>query len=214
MASEKKLPEHVQIIHSLMLRSKKNREVLIPTVLLTGIVSLFLGVSITLKAGIGSEFNAEAITTGSWVSSWLLAAVSVLLLTVFFAGKQAKRENHPVNTPQLRHVFRSIAPALVLGFASGTALCFHDFSYLPVTASLWIACYGVALHAIRLYTTKSARFLGIVMLAIGLSGLFVSLKTQGMIHPLHLANYFMALSFGMFHLVVASGSILFAKATR
>lgn len=214
MATEKKLPEHVQIIQSLMLRPEKNRTILIPTFLLTGIVSIILGTSITLKAGLGVVFNDFSITTGSWVCSWLLAAACVLLLTLFFAGKQAKREQHALNTPQLRHVLRSLAPALFLGFASGVALCFHDANNLPLTASLWISCYGIALHSIRLYTTKSARFLGILMLAIGLACFFVSLKTKGIVHPLHLANYFMALAFGMFHLITASGSILFAKISR
>lgn len=214
MASDKKLPEHVQIIESLMLRSKLNRATLIPTVLFTGVASIILGTSLTLKAGRGIEFTNFPITTGYWVSSWLLSAVCVLLVSIFFASKQAKRDQHDLNSPQLRHVFRSLAPALFLGLVSGIALCFHDASNLPLTASLWISCYGVALLAIRLYTTKSARFLGILMLALGLACFFVTLRTEGLIHPLHLANFFMAIAFGMFHLIVASGSILFAKVSR
>lgn len=212
MAKKKTLPEHVQIIESLMLNSKNYRAIMIPTMLLTGIASLILGTSLTLKAGREIDLYTYPSTTGSWVSSWLLAALAVLVVGLFVSARQTKREKRKLNSPQLRHVFRSLAPALSLGLFTGIALCFTDVRNLPLTASLWISSYGVALLSIRLYTTKSARFLGILMLALGLACFFVSLRTAGLIHPLHLANFFMAIAFGMFHLIVASGSILFAKA--
>ena len=212
MGKQKTLPEHVQIIESLMLNSNNHRAILIPTMLLTGLTAITLGTSLTLKAGRGIDLYTYPSTTGSWVSSWLLAALGIVIVGLFIAAKQAKVANKNFNSPQLRHVFRSLAPALSLGLLTGVALSFHDVRNLPLTASLWIASYGVALLSIRLYTTKSARFLGILMLALGLACFFVSLRTEGLIHPLHLANFFMAIAFGMFHLIVASGSILFAKA--
>ena len=52
-------------------------------------------------------------------------------MALFFAGKQAKADGHSLNTPQLRHVFRSLVPSLLLGFITGMALCFHDIRLLP-----------------------------------------------------------------------------------
>ncbi|MEO1856769.1 MAG: hypothetical protein ABGY95_05305 [Rubritalea sp.] len=212
MPKQKTLPEHIQIIESLMLRSKQHRGIMIPTMLMTGIAALVLGTSLTLKAGRSIDLHTYPINAGSWISTWLAAALSALTVAFFFAAKQAKANGHILNTPQLRHVFRSFMPSLILGFVAGSALSFHDIRLLPLTASLWIASYGVALLSIRLYTTKSARFLGILMLALGLACFWVSLRTQEFIHPIHLANFFMAIAFGMFHLIVVSGSILFAKA--
>lgn len=211
MPADKPLPDHVKIIESLMLRSKQHRAVMIPTMLMTGIVSLILGTSITLKVGRGIDLQTYPLSAGDWIWTWISAAFCALIVALFFAGKQAKADGHTLNTPQLKHVFRSLSPALLLGFVTGTALSFHDIRFLPLTASLWIASYGVALLSIRLYTTKSARFLGILMLALGLACFWVSLRTQEVIHPIHLANFFMSIAFGMFHLIVASGSILFAK---
>lgn len=211
MLADKPLPEHVQIIESLMLRSKQHRGIMIPTMLMTGIAAIILGTSLTLQAGRGIDLHTFPISAGEWIWTWVCTAFSAFVVALFFAGKQAKADGHSLNTPQLRHVFRSLVPSLLLGFITGMALCFHDIRLLPLTASLWIASYGVALLSIRLYTTKSARFLGILMLALGLACFWVSLRTQEVIHPIHLANFFMSIAFGMFHLIVASGSILFTK---
>ena len=211
MAKPKKLPEHVQIIESLMLRTKQHRGIMLPTTLVTGLVAIIIGTSLTLKIGREIDLYTYPITAGEWIATWISAALCALIVALFFARRQAKADDHTLNTPQLKHVFRSLAPSLLLGFVTGTALSFHDIRLLPLTASLWIASYGVALLSIRLYTTKSARFLGILMLALGLACFWVSLRPQSMIHPIHLANFFMAIAFGMFHLIVASGSILFAK---
>ena len=207
----KPISEHIEIINSLMQRSAQHRTIIIPTILMTGIASLVLSTSLTFQVGREATLQNYPINAGDWIWTWIGAAICALSVSLFFAKRQANRDGHALNTPQLRHVFRSFAPALLLGFLSGTALCFHDIRLLPLTAALWISSYGVALLSIRLYATKSARFLGVLMLALGLACFWVGLRTQGTIHPIHLANFFMAIAFGMFHLIVASGSILFAK---
>ncbi|MFC5049616.1 hypothetical protein ACFPK9_03150 [Rubritalea spongiae] len=212
MAANNSLPEHVEIIQKLMLRAPQHRAILIPTMLLIGIVSLTWGISLTITTGIETPINSYPITTGFWVFSWLIAAITPLLLSIFLSSKQAKKDQHKLDTPQLRHIFRSLAPALISGFVFGMIVGFHDIRNLPFTASIWISSYGVALLAIRIYCTKSARFLGILMLSLGLSYSIVAYSSFGSMHPIHLANFFMCVAFGMFHLIVASGSILFAKA--
>jgi ABC-type transporter Mla maintaining outer membrane lipid asymmetry permease subunit MlaE len=212
MAADKPLPEHVEIIQKLMLRAPQHRAILIPTMLLIGLVSLALGISLTLKTGIETPLYSYPISTGFWVFSWLTAALAPALLSIFLASKEAKKAEHEIDSPQLRHIFRSLAPALISGFIIGTLVSFHDVRSLPLTAAIWIASYGVALLAIRIYCTRSAGFLGILMLALGLTYTWVALRVEGVVHPIHLANFFMCVAFGMFHLIVASGSILFAKA--
>lgn len=212
MDAKRPLPEHVEIIEQLMLRAPQHRAIFIPTLLLIGVISLLLGVGLTVKAGIETPLTSYPITTGSWILSWLTAAIAPVLLSLYLAAQQSKKAEHPLDCPQLRHLFRSLAPALIAGLVVGTLISFHDVRYLPLGAAIWIASYGVALLAIRIYCTKSTRFLGVLMLALGLAYCWVALRTFGFIHPLHLANFFMCVAFGMFHLIVASGSILFAKA--
>ncbi|MFC4994075.1 hypothetical protein [Rubritalea tangerina] len=180
--------------------------------LATGVASMIIGISLTLKIGRESAIYHFPMSTGEWVSTWLCTALCAFIVSLFLARKQASIDGHPMNTPQLRHIFRCLAPSLMLGFVAGTLLSFHDVRYLPAGAALWVSSYGIALLSIRLYATKSARFLGVLMLALGLACLWVSLRTMGLIHPMHLANFYMCIAFGMFHLIVASGSILFAKA--
>lgn len=206
------LPEHVEIIQKLMLRAEQHRAIFIPTMLLIGLIGLALGVSLTFSVGIETPIDAYPITTGFWIFSWLTAATAPVLLSIFLTSKQSKRDQHDLNSPQLRHIFRSLAPALIAGFTIGMLISFDDIRNLPLTAAIWITSYGVALLAIRIYCTKSARFLGVLMLALGLAYTWVSLRVAGTVHPIHLANFFMCVAFGMFHLIVASGSILFAKA--
>lgn len=221
MASEKKLPEHVQIIQSLMLSPEKGRAVLTPTFLLTGLVSLLLGLSLTFKAGLQTELGEYPLSVGSWISAWISTAACVLLLAFFFVAKQAKKDGHSVLSPQLKHVLRSALPALILGFTVGSALACHNPEYLPIAAAIWIASYGVALHSIRLYATKSIRILSALMLALGLACFFASLSNlptgdpdQFQVHPTQLANFMMCLAFGILHINVASGSIFFSKLNR
>ncbi|MGJ8672551.1 hypothetical protein [Rubritalea sp.] len=212
MRPERTLPEHVEIIQQLMLRAPQHRAILIPTMLLIGLVSLTLGMSLTLTAGIDISLSSYPISTGFWIFSWLTASIAPILLCFFLAAKQSKEHQHKLDSAQLRHIFQSLAPALISGFIIGMAVSFHDVRNLPLTAAIWITSYGVALLAIRIYCTKSARFLGILMLALGLAYTFVALRVEGIIHPIHLANFFMCVAFGMFNIIVASGSILFAKA--
>ena len=211
MPADKPLPEHVKIIQRLMLRAPQHRAILIPTMLLIGLTALALGISLTLLAGIEINLSTYPYSTGFWVTCWFAAASAPLTLSIYLSAKQAKNDHHEVDTPQLRHIFRSLAPALLSGFVIGMLLSFHDVRNLPLTAAIWISSYGVALLAIRIYCTKSARFLGVLMLALGLTYCWVALRTYGDIHPIHFANFFMCVAFGMFHLIVATGSILFAK---
>ena len=211
MNPDKPIPEHIEIISKLMLGAQQHRAVMIPMFLITGVVSLLLGIGLTFKAGRTADLTTYTITTGSWISSWLLAGGSMFIVAYYLAARQANDEHHPLDTPQLRHVFRSLFPALIFGITVGIGICFYDVRFLPLTASLWIASYGIALLSISLYTTKSARFLGILMLALGIACAFVSLRTVDLIHPIHLANFFICLAFGVFHFIVASGSIFFKK---
>lgn len=214
MPTPKPLPEHVEIIQSLLMRAPLRRYLSTPLLLLIGLISATLGTILTVMAGRDIPVNFHPITSGCWIMSWVTAAVLVLLSTLLLASRLSKRENKPLNTPGLRHIFRCLAPPLLLGFVTGLALAFDNIEQLPLTASLWIACYGIALISIRIYTTQSLRFLGILMLALGLSFFVISLRVKGLINPLHLANFFIALAFGMFHLIVAAGSITFSRARR
>lgn len=203
-----------------MLRSQEHRSILIPTQLFIGLLSITIGVALTFKVGLKSSLHDYAISTGTWVSFWLLAAIAPVLLASTLRARQAKIEERTLGLDKdqsrghLPHIFRSLAPALLLGGITGSTLAFSDVRQLPLCAALWIACYGIAFLSIRMYCTKSTRFLGVLMLALGISFSIVSQRTLGLVHPMQLANFFMILAFGMFHLVVASGSILFEKAGR
>ncbi len=53
----------------------------------------------------------------------------------------------------------------------------------------------------RTFGSATMPYTGILMLALGLACFCVSLRTQEVIHPIHLANFFMSIAFGMFHLM-------------
>ncbi|WP_018971137.1 hypothetical protein [Rubritalea marina] len=217
VSKPKQAPEHVEIVQSIMLHSQQHRAILIPTQLFIGILSITIGAALTFKANIHTGISEYHITTGTWIGTWMLAAFAPIIVASALRSRQSKVEQRnkqdraESHHGHLAHIFRSLAPALLLGAVTGTSIAFADVRQLPLTASLWIACYGVALLSIRMYCTKSTRFLGILMLALGLSFSIVAQRTIDLIHPIQLANFFMILSFGMFHLVVASGSILFEK---
>lgn len=216
----KQVPDHVAIVESIMLRSQQHRAILIPTQLFIGLLSITVGVGLTFKTGLKAGLQDYNISTGTWVSAWITAAILPILLASTLRSRQAKTEQRTLGLDpketrgHLAHIFRSLAPALLMGGIVGSTLAFADVRQLPLCTALWIACYGIALLSIRMYCTKSTRFLGVLMLALGVTFSIVSQRTLGLIHPIQLANFFMILAFGMFHLVVASGSILFNKATH
>lgn len=208
-------PEHVEIVDNLMLGTEQHRPIFTSTILLTGVLSMAVGITLTLRAGRDLMPGLMPIESSCWLMIWLETALACLLSAVLFASIRARRSRKKLNSPGLRHVLRSLLPALVFGAIASTTLALSDSSLLPFSAATMIATYGIALLCIRLYATRSVRALGIIMLALGCTFCIVSVRVPAhLVNGFHLANFFLTLAFGVFHLIAGIGSLMLSKLQR
>lgn len=211
----KQLPEHVVIVNDLMTGADKHRSIFTSALLFTGVLTFAVGITLTLRAGRDLMPGMMPLSASCWLLIWLETAIACGLSAVLIASIRARKSNTKVNSPGLRHIFSSILPALVFGALAASALAFADSSLLPFSAAIMVGSYGIALLSIRLYTTRSVRALGMIMLALGCTFLIVAARVPAAsVNSFHLANFALTLSFGVFHLIAGIGSLMLAKLQR
>lgn len=208
----KQLPEHAQIVNDLIISAEQRRSLFIPAVMFTGVLTMAVGITLTLRAGRDLMPGVMPMLPQQWLFIWLEAAGACLLSALLIASIRARKSQKKLNTPGLRHVFTSILPSLIVGTCISVTLALKDSSLLPFSAAIMIATYGITLLSIRLYTTLSIRTLGVIMLALGCTFSIVSLRMPAnAVNSFHLANFFLTLAFGVIHLITGIGSLVLGK---
>lgn len=108
-------------------------------------------------------------------------------------------------TDELRTALRAVLPPLLVGGVMGGCLLVFRQSVL-LAALMWILCYGLALLATGGFAPRSIVRLGHLFLWSGLGLTVLCFSPTGEMLPLlpvATASIFMAMTFGLFHLIYA-----------
>jgi len=203
------IQEHLLNIRTMVERATVYRILSAVSAIVGGIIAIVVGIWTSIIFN-KAEFDDFAV--GAWLSAWLFTLFIVCCVNTGIIVKKSKKEQRPVFSSGLKQALKSMIPACVAGAVIGLAILKLDRNYLPLTAAIWLACYGLALLSMSAFSPASLRNLGIGCLALGLASLLIYIRHFGAaFNPLHLANFFMVLGFGALHLIYGFGVMLLNK---
>jgi hypothetical protein len=165
--------ENLQVIRTLMERSAVYRRALAPVMGLVGATGIAAGV-----LGAVLDFKSSRPIAAYW------AAVALVCLTEAFLliRRQAVKALEPFWSPPARRVARAVAPAFFMGLVVGIVFFIvnvddsDDVLTLPI---LWMALYGLAMHAAGFFMPRGFRLFGWGFILCAVAGLGCLLCFEG-----------------------------------
>jgi hypothetical protein len=207
MNEQERAEEHLKTIRRLMERATIYRAISAPTALVGGALSLVA--SFLTADGIPKRTQSND-STNFFVWFWLLVLLLTAATNTFIIVLGARRRNEPVFSASMKAAFIALAPAFIVGGVStlggitaGADWDPSDSFQLGVT---WAMLYGVGLLATSHFAPRSLTMLGWAFLLSGVAGTFGGslLFRISPDFPDRGVALFMALTFGLFHLIYAA----------
>ena len=203
MNEQERAEEHLRTIRRLMERATIYRAISAPTALVGGLLSL-------ATSGIWwFEANSPAFYhPNSYILLWLLVLLLTAGTNVLFIAMGAKKRNEPVFSASMKAALVALFPAFLVAGVF-TLFCFDWESNTVGDASVsvaWAICYGLGLLATSHFAPRSLTLLGWAFLGAGLVAV-LSLRFDfllGIAKILDIPSFFMAGTFGLFHLIYAA----------
>jgi hypothetical protein len=197
----KEAAEQLRTIRSLMERATVYRAISAPAALVAGVLSV--GLSLWQWNRWGSD---GALESSGFTKEWLVVLVVVSLLNVGMLWRSARERAEPFVSAGMKLALGALVPPLVAGFALGL-LAAEAVPRDPVqVSSCWILFYGLALRATGSFAPRSIQRLGLAFFVAGLLSFLPSVRHLAGAGPSPLV--FMAVTFGLFHLVYATAVFL------
>jgi len=209
MNEQERAEEHLKTIRRLMERATIYRAISAPTALVGGVLSLVAS---------GFYLKWRTLHPGGWGDIWgprslfLKLWLAVLLITAgantLFIVIGARKRNEPVFSASMKTALTALAPAFIVGAAF--TICRIGTGRGPGTEAsmsvVWAICYGVGLLATSHFAPRSLTILGWAFLLSSIAGLmFLHFGTFVLFGAINdPAALFMALTFGLFHLIYAA----------
>jgi hypothetical protein len=130
---------------------------------------------------------------------WVVLIASAVVIDIVFTTREARRKNLVLGRPG-KLAALSLTPALMIALLITirmmvdleTAIPAHAVRYLP---PIWIMSYGVGIYSAGLFSVKLPRYFGIAFIIMGALNLLVMT---------HYGILFVALSFGLLHILFGS----------
>jgi hypothetical protein len=190
--------ENIRVIRSLMEKATVYRAISAPGALLGGVLSV-------ITAAIGTFLSGQPkyATDAFFLFPWLILLGITATANGFLLWRDAKKRGDAFISPGMKLVLSAMFP----GMAAGGLCLFADCrGGLPVTASLWVLCYGISLLAAAPFAPGSIRRLGRLFFGAGAALLVSGYFLEGweLAIPNVLAHLIMGSTFGLFHLVYAA----------
>jgi hypothetical protein len=203
MNEQERAEEHLRTIRRLMERATIYRAISAPTALVGGLLSLVASVVYPiLRTPDHGMYTDDSRHIFLWV--WLLVLLLTASTNTLFIVLGARRRNEPVFSASMKAALIALTPPFLLAATitfSGEWNPDWDFDI----SVIWAICYGLGLLATSYFAPRSLMLLGWAFLLAGIAGILVSefiLYWFGHLNP-YPASYFMALTFGLFHLIYA-----------
>lgn len=202
--SEKEAAEHLRTIRALMERATVYRALSAPAAMTGGVVTLALCGFLALRS------PGNRPTTMEFISLWLVVLGLMTVFNFWLLHRSARSRSEHFVSSGMKMALQAIAPPLAAGFV----LSFLAAAYLPTSypeiASCWMLFYGLGLLAMRSFAPQSLVALGGGFFSLGLFG-FLPIVRQFLVWQQYpLGILFMAVSFGLLHLIYAA-AVFFAR---
>ncbi len=188
--------EHLRIIRSLMERATIYRAISAPGALVGG----SLAVTLAAVCWWFSRAGVHVVFVLPWLALLgITAAVNATLLAI-----EARRRRDAFVSPGMKVALRAMVPGLLAG---GLCTLVATDGRAPMTATLWVLCYGLSLLSASHFAPKSIQWLGRTFFVAG--ALLVITATLGLDHwrgtnQTATAHLIMGATFGVFHLIYAA----------
>lgn len=196
--SEKEAAEHLRTIRALMERATVYRAISAPAALLAGLITLVLcGHLFTRNPG-------SLPSTRDFMFLWLGALAIMTASNFYLLWRSARDRGEVFASSGMRMALQAISPPLAAGFVlSFLSANYRPQSY-PEMASYWMLFYGLGLLAMRSFAPQSLVALGGGFFMLGLIGFLPVVREVLNWQPYPQGILFMALSFGLLHLIYAA----------
>ena len=147
---------------------------------------ILMGISALLTAFISSQLSSRSV----WVITWLGEAALAFSIGAWAMFQKAKVVKSPLLYGPGRKFALSLCPAMIAGAVFTVVLYVNGlFHLMPGT---WLLLYGVAVVTGGAFSVRVVPIMGVCFMAIGALALFA---------PFSWANVFMALGFGIQHII-------------
>jgi hypothetical protein len=189
--------EHLRVIRGLMERATIYRAISAPGALVGRMLAVAL-------SGVCWWFSRPGMGMGvSFTAPWLILLAVTAAVNAGLLWNDARRRGDPFVSPGMKVALRAMVPGLIAG---GSCTLIDADGGAPLTATLWVLCYGVSLLSASHFAPKSIQWLGRAFFAAGaltlLAAAFALNQWRGTNQPA-VAHLIMGLTFGLFHLVYA-----------
>ena len=155
-----------------------------------GVGGVLMGVSALIAAVIAHQQP----THERWLLVWILDAAAAAIIGGTALVRKARRRQVPLAVGPARRFALGLAPAMIAGAAlSVAALDVQAWAMLP---AIWMLCYGVAVLGAG--AASAAPIVPIV------GSVFVFAGVVSIATPASLADYWMAATFGVAHIVAGA----------
>jgi hypothetical protein len=193
--------QNLVVIRTLMERAAVYRRALAPVMGLVGVTGMAAG-----GFGMARGYETSRLFAAYWAAIAMVCMVEAFLLI----RRQAIREVEPFWTPPTRRVAQAVAPAFFAGLVMGVLYFVMnpprwDLVFLLVL--IWMALYGLAMHAAGFFMPRGFRLFGWGYLVAGLGGIALWIAFPGLdtavapAFPWGSANVWMGILFGGGHAV-------------
>jgi hypothetical protein len=212
MNEQERAEEHLKTIRRMMERATIYRAISAPTALVGGLLSLMAS-GYYLKwfhhFGPGDFLSSDQ---NNFLRLWMLVLIlTAAANTVFIVGGSRKR-GEPVLSASMKAAFIALAPAFITGGAF--TLYFAGMGWIPLVdfylAIGWSVFYGLGLLATSHFAPRSLTLLGYAFLVSGLAAFLAYRFSNGFTDVITgepdtkpTGILFMALTFGLYHLIYA-----------
>jgi lipoprotein signal peptidase len=213
MNEQERAEEHLKTIRRMMERATIYRAISAPTALVGGVLSLMAS-GYYLKwfhhFGPGDYIAGEQ---NNFLRLWMLVLILTGVANTIFIVAGSRKHGEPVLSTSMKAAFIALAPALVAGGAF--TLYFAGMGWIPLVdfymAVGWSIFYGLALLATSHFAPRSLTLLGYAFLVSGLVAFLVYRFSNGFFIDVISGEpdtqptgiLFMALTFGLYHLIYA-----------
>lgn len=196
--SEKEAANHLRTIRALMERATVYRAISAPAALLAGLTTLGLcGYLVTRNPG-------SLPSTRDFMFLWLAVLAFMTASNFYLLWSSARQRGEVFVSSGMRMALQAISPPLAAGFVlSFLSANYRPQSY-PEMASFWMLFYGLGLLAMRSFAPQSLVALGGGFFSLGLVGFLPVVRESLNWQPYPQGILFMALSFGLLHLIYAA----------
>jgi hypothetical protein len=157
--------------------------------------SSFTGISGWGQVAIGVTALGAAVlaalqpTVKSWLAVWIVEAMFSLLIAGWSMDRKARAAGMPLFSGPGRKVAFSLSPPLFAG-ALLTAVLYRA-GLTNAIPGMWLLLYGTGVVTGGMFSVRVVPVMGLCFMTLGAAALFA---------PAFLANWFLALGFGILHI--------------